>query len=220
MSTRRIPSWLIALVIVMVLGLAATAYVFLKPLDGSVPGDAGMVYADLEQGTTSEGFPRLGSADAPVLVEEFSSYACSHCQDFHDSRMPALLDSIAAGQVQFVLIPVASVGSGADDAARAALCAGEQGRFWAMHDTLFSWQSKYLIRTFDSTRLKKGAENLGLDTAAFEECLDAARTQAQIELALQMFHERELSGTPGFFINGQQVVDYSEFDTLATDGGK
>lgn len=218
-SANRIPVWLIGFIIAMTLSLAAIAYYFLKPLDGPVPDDAGTAYAALEQGTTSEGFPRLGRADAPILVEEFSSYACSHCREFHDTWMPTLLRSIEAGQVQFVLIPVSTIGSGGDNAARAALCAGEQDHFWTMHDTLYSWQKKYLVRTFDPKRLKKGAENLGLDIAAFEECLDAARTKAQTELALQLFHERDLSGTPSLFINGQQVFDYREFNSLGSMPG-
>lgn len=212
--SRRVPFWLTGLIIVSLLGLATLLYYWLKPLDGPVPEGAGTAYAALEQGMTSEGFPRLGHAGAPIVVEEFSSYACSHCRAFHEDRLPALLDNIAAGQVQFILIPVGHIGSGADNAARAALCAGEQGHFWAMHDVLFSWQKKYLTRVFDSRRLSKGASNLGLDMAAFDECMEASRTRSQVDLALQMFRERGLSGTPSFFVNGQQVIDYAEFDAL------
>ncbi len=215
--SRRLPFWLIGPLLVLVMVLAVIAYNMLKPLEGPIPADAGETYIGLEQGTTADGFPRLGRADAPVIVEEFSSYACSHCRDFHDNRFPALVDEIASGQVQWVVIPVPHIGSGAGDAMRAALCAGEQGRFWAMHDTLYSWQGKFLTRVFAPQRLSEGAANLGLNVAAFEACLESERISAQVDLARQIFTQRRLTGTPSFFINGKRVEDYREFDVLGSD---
>ena len=208
----RIRTWQVILLIVALAGIAGAVYYLLVPLDAPIPDDAGQLVAGLEQATTTEGYPRLGNPDAPILIEDFSSYACPHCADFHEEIFPDLVDKIAAGQVQFVFIPVSHIGSGAGDAAQAALCAGEQGRFWTMHDVLFSWNKPSVGSLYGERRLKKGAENLGLDTDAFAACLDGDRDV--LEAARREFTLRGLQGTPAFFINGQRVRDYDEFEDL------
>jgi protein-disulfide isomerase len=213
---RVVPLWLIGLLTVMIIVLAVLVYYQFIRIEGPIPDDAGADYVTLEQGYTAQGFPRLGSPDAPVVVEDFSSYACPHCRDFHENIFPGLLDDIAAGQVQFIYIPVPHIGPGAANAARGLFCAGEQGKLWEMHDTLFAWQKQFLTRTFDTERLLLGAENLGLDTDAFETCLDAERTDTVVATAQQEFRQRGLTGTPSLFINGVQAKDYAEFDHLGT----
>jgi protein-disulfide isomerase len=211
---RRFPLSLMLPVVVVVVALIALVIYRLMPLDAPIPDDVGALYAGLERGTTDQGFPRLGSADAPILIEDFSSFACPHCRDFHNERLPDLVDEIAAGQVQFVFIPVPNIGPGAEDATRGAFCAGEQGLFWEMSDVLFDWQDRYVMFTFDQRRLRKGAANLGLDTDAFNACLGTDRTKQIIDAAQTEFKGRGLSGTPTFFINGEQVRDYAEFEHL------
>lgn len=198
---------------------AGVLYYFLRPLDAPIPADAGSHYQGLEQGYTDQGFPRLGSVSAPVLVEGFSSYACPHCREFHETRFVTLLPAIAAGAVQFVFIPVPDIGWGAGDATKAALCAGEQGRFWTMTDVLFDWQRRFLTSTFDTRRLRKGAEALGLDMTAFDACLKSDAITATLQRARQEFDRRGLTGTPAFFINGQPVRDYRELDALISPQG-
>ena len=210
------PMWVIGAVVALVLCVGAFLYYQLSPLDAPIPPDAGALYADLPQGVTEAGFSRLGAPDAPILIEEFSSYACPHCRDFHETIFPEIVDEIAAGDVQFVLIPVPKIGAGADDAARAFFCAREQGRAWEMHDTLFAWQKQFLTRTFDRKRLEKGAQALGLDVTAFEACMDAEQTAALVDAAWAEFERRGLTGTPTFFLNGEKMRDYREFEDLST----
>ncbi len=211
---RRIPLWLNAIVIFVLLGALVFIYHGLTSRDAPIPDNVGAKYVGLDQGFTDQGFPRLGSAEAPVLVEEFASYACPHCRDFHLERFPEMLDEIAAGQVQFVMIPVPHIGPGAKDAAKAALCAGQQGQYWEMNDVLFDWQNRFVVFTFDQRRLHNGAHNLGLDTDAFDQCMDSQATDTLVESARTEFNRRGLSGTPTFFINGEQVRSYDEFDNL------
>jgi protein-disulfide isomerase len=211
---RRFPLTLILPVVVVVIALVALLIYRLMPLDAPIPDDIGALYAGLERGTTEQGFPRLGSADAPILIEDFSSFACPHCRAFHNERFPNLIDEITTGEVQFVVIPVSNIGSGAEDAAKGAFCAGEQGYFWEMSDVLFDWQDRFVMFTFDQRRLRKGAADLGLDSDAFDACLDADHTKQLIDAALNEFKGRGLSGTPTFFINGEQVRDYTEFEHL------
>ncbi|MBN1678698.1 MAG: thioredoxin domain-containing protein [Anaerolineae bacterium] len=211
---RRIPIWVIIVVFVGVIAAGAIGYFLLAPLDAPIPDGVDTHYAGLERGYTDQGFPRLGSADAPTLVEDFSSFACPHCRDFHDGPFNGLLDEIAAGQVQFVFIPLPHIGMGANSAAKGALCAGEQGQFWEMHDVLFSWQEKFIFSTFNERRINKGARNLGLDADAFETCMNDDQVEQVLDWARAEFDRRGLRGTPSFFIDGQRVQDYREFETI------
>lgn len=211
---RRFPRWAILLVLLLLIGAGSWLYYQLMSFDAPIPDDVGVHYAGLDQGYTDQGFPRLGSREAPVVVEGFSSYACTHCRDFHSEIFPDLLDEVAAGQVQFVMIPVPHIGVGAKSAAKGALCAGQQGRFWEMSEVLFDWQKRFTLFSFDERRIRKGAENMGLDTAIFDRCMDSERIITILEAAQSEFKRRWLSGTPSFFINGQAIYDYSEFESL------
>lgn len=214
---RRVPIWAWIMIIACLLLLGAIAYYFLMPLDAPIPAGVETHYAGLERGYTEEGFPRLGSATAPVLVEDFSSYSCPHCRTLHEQRFENLLGEIEAGLVQFVFIPVPMIGSGADTAAKAAVCAGEQGQYWEMHDVLFYWQGKFLTRIFDERRIKDGAKNLGLDAGQFNACLDGDYAQSVVDAAERAFRGRGLSGTPTLFIDGEKVTDYQVFDALSKE---
>ncbi len=214
---RRFPLWWIIGIVILLVIAGSILYFLFRPLNGPVPKGATARYVNLPQGTTVQGFPRLGNADAPVLVEEFSSFACPHCQAFHEEHFPALLDKITAGQVQFVYIPISTIGPGSKDAAEAALCAGEQGQFWEMHDTLFYWMDKYFFSTFADRRIRSGAENLGLNLDQFETCLNDHHSSAVLDEAMREFKRRDLSGTPTLFINGVRVRDYAELDHLSIE---
>lgn len=213
---RPIPKWKIGFIVLMVLIAAVLVYTKFVALDGPIPAEAGEHYIGLEHGYTDQGFPYLGNADAPVVVEDFSSYACPHCREFHEDRFPDMLDEIAAGQVKFVMIPVPHIGAGAKDSMKALLCAGEQDQLWAMHDVLYYWQDQFLTRTFDEKRILDGAKNLDLDVEAFEACMASERITSVVDAARAEFKRRGLTGTPTFYLNGTKVKDYREFDDLGT----
>ncbi len=88
-----------------------------------------------------------------------------------------------------------------------------------MTDVLFDWQRRFLTSTFDTRRLRKGAQALGLDMDAFDACLKSDGVQLVLEQARQEFTRRGLTGTPSFFINGQKVQDYRELDALVSPQG-
>lgn len=211
---RRVPIWLLILVGALVIGLGAGAAYLMLPLDAPLPDNVGARYEGLERGTTAQGFPRLGRADAPVVIEDFSSYACPHCGTFFDDELPRLFEAIAAGRAQFVLIPV-PFGRGGPTATRAALCAGEQGKLWEMNDTLFSWQGRFVGSTFHERRVAMAADALGLDRSAFDACMDGDAVRAVIERARDEFDRRGLRGTPSVFLDGERIRDYAELDAVS-----
>ena len=98
-------------------------------------------------------------------------------------------------------------------AAEAASCAGDQGVFWRYHDTLFLNQTG--PTSFVDDRLKQMAADLGLDTAAFNSCLDGGEKRAEVEASIAAAREQGVDSTPTIFINGTEVQDWHDFNAVS-----
>lgn len=203
---RRIIAAVVAVVIVVlafVLFLIAN-----QPTEAVIPEDAVAKYDGLPQFTTEEGFPGLGDPNAPVTVIEYSSFDCPHCATFHEETVPALLDRVRAEEIAFVFVPMYGTGGiqNGQGAARAALCAGEQGAFWPYHSTLFSWQKVYANTAFQGNRLASGVEALGLNRGEWDACITSDRvdqvTQAAFTAAAAV---PGFGGTPSVTVNGANI---------------
>jgi len=94
----------------------------------------------------------------------------------------------------------------AQKAAEAAGCAEEQGKFWEMHDKLFSNQQDLSV-----ANEKTWAQEIGLDTKKFGECLDSGKRAAEVQKDIQDGQAYGVSGTPAFFINGVPLVGAQPF---------
>jgi len=155
--------------------------------------------------------PFLGSKDAKVTIVEFSDFQCPFCARFHSQTFPQLKkEYIDTGKVRYVYrdFPL-SFHQHAMNAAIAAECADEQGKFWEYHDKLFQNQ-----RALDDSSLKRYAEEIGLDTSKFNSCLDNKETASEVNKDVQDGQRYGVSGTPTFFINGVKLVGaqpYSAF---------
>jgi protein-disulfide isomerase len=155
------------------------------------------------------GAPFLGRADAPVTVVEFSDYECPFCQRFFATTLPALKRAyIDSGKVRYVFrdYPLDQLHPRARKAAEAAHCAGDQGKFWEMHDILFQ-----NAKALSPPQLAEHARAVGLDGAAFDECLASARHAARVERGLADGAAAGVRGTPAFVIgrtkSGSDVVE-------------
>lgn len=152
-----------------------------------------------------------GSADAPVTIIEFSDFECPFCTRFFEQTLPLIEKNyIETGKVNFVYrdFPL-GFHPNAQKAAEAAECAGEQNKYWEMHDKLFEEGD------LDITSLKQYAQGIGLDTSAFNNCLDSGSMESEIQKDAQDGQAYGVSGTPTFFINGIKVVGaqpYSAFE--------
>ena len=90
--------------------------------------------------------PTLGKKDAPIVMLEFSDFQCPFCGKFWRETLPQIKkDYVETGKVLFVYkdFPLRQIHPHAQQAAEAALCANEQGKFWEYHDTLFSKQTEW-----------------------------------------------------------------------------
>jgi protein-disulfide isomerase len=137
---------------------------------------------------------------APVTIIEFFDYQCPFCFKTN----PALAEAIRnhPGKVRLVLkhLPL-SIHPDSALAHQGALAAGEQGRFWEMHDLLFANQSK--IKLPD---LLHYAQQLHLDVPSFRKALESGRFRHVIDDDSAMARGLGISSTPAFFINGQSFI--------------
>ena len=145
--------------------------------------------------------PVIGSANAPLTIIEFSDYQCPFCQRFHQETWPQLkADYVDTGKVKFVYrdYPL-PFHQNAEIAAEAANCAGEQGKYWEMHDELFAKGSGDGTG-LDAASLKSYAAGLGLNAATFATCLDGSKYASEIQKDTADGSTAGVSGTPTFYI--------------------
>jgi protein-disulfide isomerase len=191
-----------------------------QPAEAPIPEGSVERYSGIPQSLTDDGYPILGNPDAPVQVVEYSSFACSACKSFHDQAMPALVDRVRAGEVAFTYVPLYTFGSvqNGEGAARAALCAGEQGAFWTYHDALFSWQGLYGNTAFAQNRLETGIDNLGLNRAEWEQCMGSEMPRTVANAAEAEARSIDgFTGTPAIMVNGSIVTNELQSVMAAID---
>lgn len=149
-----------------------------------------------------------GSETAPVTIVEFSDYQCPFCRSFYNSTLPQLRrEYVDTGKVRFIYkdFPL-SFHPQARRYAEAARCAGDQGKYFDMHDKIFQEQEKLGQGTVDVPFDKQWAADLGLDTTAFDTCLDSGKYAQAVQQDFADGVAVGVSGTPTFFVNGQQIV--------------
>jgi protein-disulfide isomerase len=120
--------------------LAAAAIYLLRPSDAPMPDGVKEKYAGILQSVDEDGVGHLGDPNAPNVVREFSSFLCPHCKTLHEQAIDEVVEMVRAGDVRIEFVPIAQIGGpGSEEGSKAAICAGEQGKFWEMHDILFYW---------------------------------------------------------------------------------
>ncbi|MGE0326896.1 MAG: DsbA family protein [Polyangiaceae bacterium] len=149
--------------------------------------------------------PVKGAKDAPVTVVEWADYECPHC-----GMMAPILDALVErfpGQVRFVFknYPLA-IHEHAEMAARAAVAAGKQGKFWEMHDLLFKNQASF---TNDFAGF---AKQLNLDIKKFLKDIDSEEVADAVAKDKKEADKLGLEGTPMIYINGRNFTS-GYFDT-------
>lgn len=161
------------------------------------------VFTELDQYDLSS----LGDPQAPVRIEAYSDFSCSHCADFALGTNKILAEEyIKTGQVSLVFKTVGYLAEAPalQQAAEGAYCAGEQGSFWHFHDLIFANQIRlFTNRAADVSRtLRSFAEILALNIDQFETCVAEGKYQELVYANQTQANQLGVSGTPTFFING------------------
>jgi protein-disulfide isomerase len=140
-----------------------------------------------------------GPANAPVTLLEYGDFECPFCgRAFWEVKR---LEQAVGDQVRFVFrhFPLVQAHPHAGLAAEAAEAAGAQGKFWEMHDMLFSNQS-----ALELSDLLGYADEIGLDEARFTRDLEDHRFLPKVRRDFREGVRSGVNGTPSFFINGQR----------------
>jgi protein-disulfide isomerase len=138
-----------------------------------------------------------GDRGARVAIIEYADFECPYCGEYERKTFPQILsDYIETGKVKYFYrdLPL-PMHARALPAARAARCAGEQGKFWEMHDSLFAKQN-----ALSAPALLDRAQTLGLDTAKFTECQSSEKYTADIQKSVSEALKMGIDGTPTFFL--------------------
>lgn len=198
---RRSLRWFsIAFAVVALGGVALLATLLLS-------GRASVATADLR------GFAVRGAADAPVTVVEYADYQCPGCGVFATTQEPQLTQQyIDTGKVRLVFhdFPLTRIHPNAVAAAEAARCAGDQGQYWAMHDMLYRNQGQWAERVPPTAQFAVYGQQLGLDGAAFTQCLADGTHTAAIQAAEQAALAANIPQTPTFVVDGTLVTDMAQ----------
>ena len=151
----------------------------------------------------------LGPAEARVTLVEYGDYECPYCGALHPVIEAAR--KAFGGNLRFAFrhFPLRSSHPHALAAAKAAEAAGEQGRFWEMHDRLYQRQTE-----LEDEDLLRHARKLGLDPARFERALAARTHEVRIREDLASAAQSGAGGTPSLFINGELYQGSLERDEV------
>lgn len=151
--------------------------------------------------------PTLGEHDAPVTIVEFIDYQCPSCRMSAEETFPVLKEQyIDQGEVQYVLkdFPL-GMHEHAIPAALAARAAGEQDKYWEMHDLLFEGQSDWADQTEEEAveTFISFAEQLDLDIEKFREDMQNETLMDHVAEGRNLGEQLEIRYTPTLFINGK-----------------
>lgn len=142
--------------------------------------------------------PARGSETARIVVVEFSDYQCPFCALFFRQTLPQLdQEYIRTGKIKYVFnnVPLDQIHPAAFKAAEAAECAGDQSKFWEMHDKIFTNP-----RSLSAADLTTHARAIGLDLNVFSQCLDQGKNTASVRAGLSLAEKVGVDGTPTFVI--------------------
>jgi protein-disulfide isomerase len=167
----------------------------------------------------AEGTQVMGSVDAPLVMVEFSDYQCPFCSEFHTDTFGRIKERyIDSGEMRYDIhdYPL-TIHANAWQAALAARCASEQGKFWNMRDRLIA----------DPAHLSVGelmgyAHDAGIDSTAFKECVDSRKYADAIARDIDEARKLGITATPAFIIGrsslghptGQLILGAAPFEVF------
>ncbi|MDZ7728712.1 MAG: thioredoxin domain-containing protein [Dehalococcoidia bacterium] len=186
-----------------------------NPADSTTPVDATATpAADQETVAAIENldFPSelidgnaIGDPDAPLHLVVYEDFQCPHCLAFTAEVEPVLLDEfVREGDLLLEVRHFPVMGNASAGAAVAAECARQEDAFWEYHRQLFLQQATG--GPFTGEAFEAIASDLGLDEAAFAECLRSDATIQTVSDEAQEARTAGITGTPGFILDGETLA--------------
>jgi len=147
--------------------------------------------------------PVLGSKDAPITMVEFGDYQCFYCNKFYHTTEPDIMKNyVDTGKVKLIFKDLTIIGQDSINAAHAAHCAQEKGKFWEYHDVLYNNWSGENTGWASPKNLLAFAKQVGIKDSDFNSCMSVARYTSIIKGSVTDAQNLGLTGTPDFFIIG------------------
>jgi len=155
--------------------------------------------------------PALGPPSAPVTLVEFSDFQCPFCQRVAPTLKQVKQTYGDKVRVVWKDFPLTQIHPQAFKAGEAGHCAADQGKFWEYHDRLFANQQQLM-----PSDLKKHAADLGLDSKAFDACLDSSKYGERVRDGVAEGSRLGVNSTPMVYINGRVLSGAQPYEVFAT----
>jgi len=160
----------------------------------------------------------IGKADAPVEIVEFADFECPGCGQFAAVTEPDVRKRLiepGLARMTFYDFPL-SQHKNSQGAHNAAACAGDQNKFWEMHDRLFGTQDQWNTQATDNPKpfFQKYAADIGLNATLWEQCYDSRKHQGRILANVHEGERRQVGSTPTFIIGGKLYPGALPYDVL------
>lgn len=156
----------------------------------------------------------FGSFSAPVTVHAFLDFSCQACREFIRGPFSQLRNQhIPNNQVRYIFYGVARADTTPSGLSmQAALCADQQGVFWAYHDKLFQRQPRWLKRDDPRERLAEYAVQVGLEREAMRTCIEKGTGKSRTAALNQLAQNLNVSSLPAVFVNGRRLLNNSKLN--------
>jgi len=188
--------------------LASYWYVEVRDDGGDADATPPAVLAAIDAPFVTMVDPMKGPKDAKTTVVEFGDHACPYCKSAQDSLDRLLTEHPADVRIVWKSAP-SPLHPGSDTAAEAALCAGRQGKFWEYHARLFEDSG-----AFTQASMAILANDLGLDSTQFNECIVQGLTRPLVERTVTEARALGLTSIPTLFIDGVRYEGALSYDQL------
>ncbi len=202
----------------LVVGVVGTAFypAIRQTLGGETPAPAVASLPVQSTPAVQQSGNTLGDPNAPVKIIEYADFQCPYCRMYWQDTEPQIVDTyVKTGKVYYEYRSVgAYLGEESQAAAEAAYCAGDQGKFWEYHDSLFSHWTGENVGDFTPEKLQQYAASVGLDQVAFQECLSSGKQADRVQQDLQNAQKDGIKGTPSFLINGTLIEGAQPFSAF------
>lgn len=154
-----------------------------------------------------------GNADAPVSLLEYSDFQCPACKAFQPVINDVLSEFGDEVAFEYRHFPLSAIHPFAEQAARAAEAAGQQGKFFEFHDKLFAEQAVWSKGPNPIGFFMRYAEDLGLNTEQFGRQMRSSLLRDEVQADAAEARAQQITGTPTFFLNGvrMEIATYEDF---------
>lgn len=160
----------------------------------------------------------FGPASASVTLVEYSDFQCPACAAFAPVLKQLFQEPELEGKIRLVYrhFPLTNIHKNAELAARAAQAAAVQGKFWEMHDLLFTNQTKWSVLSSEGARgaFTTYAKDLGMDADQFSRDLDSDSVKDRVTADSDGGLASGVNSTPSFFLNGSRMSQPASYDAF------